>query len=592
MSDGQIKIKAQVEGLAEAANQIDNFSKRSQIALTSLNQVIQDLPFGFIGIQNNIPNLVQQFSLLTKDSKGFKNALLELGNAISGPIGLVAGASLLTTVLTTLVQKYGSLTTAFTEIFGIQKSLTDLQGQYNEELSKSIGASEAEKANLQSLAKIYLDGNSTLNQRVGAYDLLKKSYSEILPDIARETELTEEQTIAVKERIKLLLQEISLKGQQQALQNLISKNAEEAFTTLNKVSRAGFYDKLELLFKGLFQNGLQAGSAISIVGDTFSKTNGETQFYTKLLDDVNLKLSEVTKIINDATIAEKKRLQAIKDAKKLSEEKIKIEKKLADELLKEQQDRFNREDAAFKVLSEAYISTLTDRKKEEFKINQDYEDKRSTLLRANKFDFSAIEEEVRIKMKEVDDKYNQISLKDAEKAAKERLRIQEEIGKSARNQFESTFITKKGKSQQEKDAKDLENTYLSVGRTIFNNVINPLNQLFDVVLSKGEKSWQDFTASVVESLKKLLARLAAAAALAAILSAVSGGTATPGGVSFIKAFGSILGVNLGGGSVANPSFGGVQPGGMQMAGSVNMVLRGQDLVGSINRTNSQFSRVG
>jgi hypothetical protein len=29
-----------------------------------------------------------------------------------------------------------------------------------------------------------------------------------------------------------------------------------------------------------------------------------------------------------------------------------------------------------------------------------------------------------------------------------------------------------------------------------------------------------------------------------------------------------------------------------MAGSVNMVLRGQDLVGSINRTNSQFSRVG
>ena len=38
----------------------------------------------------------------------------------------------------------------FTEIFGIQKSLTDLQRQYNEELGKTIGASEAEKANLQS----------------------------------------------------------------------------------------------------------------------------------------------------------------------------------------------------------------------------------------------------------------------------------------------------------------------------------------------------------------------------------------------------------------------------------------------------------
>jgi len=140
--------------------------------------------------------------------------------------------------------------------------------------------------------------------------------------------------------------------------------------------------------------------------------------------------------------------------------------------------------------------------------------------------------------------------------------------------------------------KNVENQTLSVGRAIFNNIINPLNQVFDIILSKGEKSWENFTKSVVESLKKLLARLAAAAALAAILSAVSGGTATPGGVSFIKAFGSIFGVNLGGGTIANPGFGGVNPGGMAMAGSVNLVLRGQDLVGSINRTNSQFSRVG
>ena len=132
---------------------------------------------------------------------------------------------------------------------------------------------------------------------------------------------------------------------------------------------------------------------------------------------------------------------------------------------------------------------------------------------------------------------------------------------------------------------------MSIGKSIFNNVINPLNQLFDVILSKGEKSWEQFTASVVESLKKLYAKLAAAAAIAAVLSLATGGAAG-GGVSFIKAFGSILGVNLGGGNIANPSFGGVQPGGMQMAGSVNMVLRGQDLVGSLNRTNSQFSRIG
>jgi lambda family phage tail tape measure protein len=584
MSDGQIKIKAQVEGLAEAGNQIDNFSKRSVIALTSLNQVVQDLPFGFIGIQNNIPNLVQQFSLLSKESNGFKNALIAVGNAISGPIGLVAGVSLLTTSLTALVQKYGSLSTAFKDIFGVQKTVVDLQRQYNEELTKSIGSSEAEKANLQSLAKIYLDVNSTLNQRVGSYDLLKKSYSELLPDISRETKLTEEQSIAVKERLKLLLQEIALKGQQQALQNLIAKNSEEYFK-LNSNLKDGIdlFEGLGFIVKSFFQGNQ---NAVQTIANEFGKLNEESKFYTSELDVINLKLSEVTKVLNDVTIAEKKRLQAQKDAKKLAEDKIKIEKKLAEEALKLQQDRFNIEDNAFKVLRDAYVSTLTDREKELYKIQEDYENQRSTLLRANIDDFASIEEEKRIKIQAV------IDLQNDEKAAKERLRIQEEIGKSARNQFESTFIAKKGKSQQEEDAKALEQSYLSVGKAIYSNVINPLNQLFDIVLTKGKKSWDDFTASVVESLKKLLAKLAVAAALAAVLSAVSGGTATAGGVSFIKAFGSILGVNLGGGKIANPGFGGVQPAGMAMNGAVNLVLRGQDLVGSINRTNSQISRIG
>lgn len=586
-----LKLTQYKEGLKEIGLPPDLPDKvnRSTIALTSLNQVVQDLPFGFIGIQNNIPNLVQQFALLSQDSKGFKNALVELGGAITGPIGLVAGVSLLTTGLTVLVQKYGSLSNAFKDIFGIQKSLTDLQRQYNEELSKSIGSTEAEKANLQSLSKIYLDANSTLNQRVGAYDLLKESYKEILPDISRETELTEQQSIAVKERIKLLLQEIGLKGQQQALQNLIAKNSEEYFKLNSNISDGiDLLEGLGLVVKSVFQGNI---NAIQIIGNEFGKLNTENKFYLSELDKINIKLAEVTKVINDATIAEKERQQAIKDAKKLSEDRLKIEKKLAEEALKLQKDRFDREDNAFKVLRDAYVSTLTNREQELYKVQEDYEKQRSTLLRANINDFASIEEQKRIAIQAVIDKYNKIDQQNEEKAVKERLRIQEEIGKSARNQFESTFIQKKGLSQAEEDAKALEKSYLSIGKAIFSNIINPLNQVFDIILTKGEKSWEDFTKSVVESLKRLLAKLAAAAAIAGILSAVSGGAAG-GGVSFAKVFGALFGIKLGGGGIANPAFNGIQPSGMQMAGQVNLVLRGQDLVGSLNRTNSQFSRVG
>ena len=222
------------------------------------------------------------------------------------------------------------------------------------------------------------------------------------------------------------------------------------------------------------------------------------------------------------------------------------------------------------------------------------------------------EEEKLIAIRKVVEKYDKIALDEFEKQKNAELKIAKEQAKQIEDLFKNDTLnfqpkinidySKLGFSQQILDqlnkgftigeaVKNIENQTLSVGKSIFNNIINPLNQVFDVILSKGEKSWENFTKSVVEQLKKLYARLAAAAAIAGILSLATGGTAG-GGVSFIKAFGSILGVNLGGGNIANPSFGGVQPGGMQMAGSVNMVLRGQDLVGSLNRTNSQFSRIG
>ena len=72
--------------------------------------------------------------------------------------------------------------------------------------------------------------------------------------------------------------------------------------------------------------------------------------------------------------------------------------------------------------------------------------------------------------------------------------------------------------------------------------------------------------------------------------AAAGGSAG-GFAKIIGAVSSSLGFG-GAKSVAAPSFGGVQGGGMQMAGAVNLTLRGSDLVGSINRTNSTINKVG
>ena len=592
---------------------LPNSTKKSTIALNDLNRVVQDLPFGFIAIQNNIPALAQSFSKLAQDNGGVKAGLKELASAFSGPAGITFAIGATVSALTSLVQKYGSLTTAFNQIFQIQPSLISLQRTYNEELSKSIGQTESEKTNLESLFKVYTDVNSSLNQRKGAYDLINQIRPEILSGISRETFLTNEQTAAVKERLKLVSQEIALKGQQQALQNLIAKKSEEYFK-LNATISDGI-DLFEGL--GLIAKSALAGqsNAVAYIGNEFGNINKETKFYNTQLDLINAKLAEATGKVNDITLSEKERLKAQKEAaalalkaereaereaarrsKQSQKELLRIAKENAQLEIDIQNDKFKREDNAFKVLRDAYVSTLSDREQELYKIEEDYENKRSTLLRANIDDFASIEEEKLIRRKEVNDKYDKIALNDLDKASKERLRIQEEDGKAARKLFELSFVKQKGKSEDEEEQKRLQDNYIKTGKIIQSNLTAPLNELFDVILSKGQKSWQDFTKTILDSLKKLIVKLAIAAAIAAALSIISGGAsnAANGGVNFKQAFGAILGIKLGGkgGGIANPGFGGINPGGMAMNGSVNLVLRGQDLVGSLNRTNSQLSRIG
>ena len=69
-------------------------------------------------------------------------------------------------------------------------------------------------------------------------------------------------------------------------------------------------------------------------------------------------------------------------------------------------DRQQREEEAFKVEVEAYKARLDDRNRELYEAEQDYEERRKTLLRAGITDFRNIEEQRRIEIKKINDKYD------------------------------------------------------------------------------------------------------------------------------------------------------------------------------------------
>jgi DNA repair exonuclease SbcCD ATPase subunit len=124
----------------------------------------------------------------------------------------------------------------------------------------------------------------------------------------------------------------------------------------------------------------------------------------------------------------------------------------------------------------------------------------------------------------------------------------------------------------------------------FNDFLAPAIDTAFGALANGQSVGQALAQSFKALLVQLTATVVKALALKAILSALNLGTGgAAGGIAGV--IGGIAGA-ISGGGIANPSFGGLSSGGLQLGGSVNLSVRGTDLVGAINGANSQIRRVG
>jgi len=166
-----------IEGQADfsqAQRSIDDFSKKSRIALTNLSLVVQDLPYGFIGIQNNLPALTQSFAQLSAEAGGTQNAIKQLVSGLAGPAGLFLAFSAVTSAVTFAVQKYGSLTNAINVLFSSNSKLTQSQQDLNKESARLVANTIEEEVKIKLLQKTINDSLQPMRQRQNAYIALKK----------------------------------------------------------------------------------------------------------------------------------------------------------------------------------------------------------------------------------------------------------------------------------------------------------------------------------------------------------------------------------------------------------------------------------
>jgi len=524
---------------AAAISKVRDSASDARVTLTNVSQVIQDLPFGFIGIQNNIPGVIQAFTNLTSGSLGLVGGLKAIGAALISPAGIFVGFSLVTAAVTGLITKYGSLGAGLEALIGKTNLLAKAQKDFNKELSASVGSTATESLEIGILTKTLLDLDKPLKDRQAAYVELKKISPDVLAGITAESIATGKYTDLLLGNVTAIQSLIFLKAKEAALNTLINKNVAEQ--TALELERPALIAKLTAA-----QN---AYSAARKKGFDATKTFGT--------------------IIDQEALA----LQSAQEAYRAN---VKA---------------FNNLIPAYKEFEKTLIPTvngiaaidartkeLTDSLK-----NQDVIVTKSKLLkgakgRAGLFDYLVTE---------VDKSLIPIS------KLKGKL---DDLLKPKLSPFQLQKPTLEGLQTDQTKAKlaELQNIaqgYLRVKDLLQNTFFQPLNSAFETLFTKGTFAIKDFTKALLNSIGQIAAKLAATAIVNGLVSLFAvpfGGAFANGGL--LGGIGGLLGGI--GGRTGSANFGGVQGGGFGMSGSVNMVLRGTDLVGSINRTNSQISRVG
>lgn len=539
--------------LAKATSDIDNFSKRSRIALTQLSLVAQDLPYGFIGIQNNLPFLVKSFQDLTTDSKGVTGALKALGTELIGPAGLFFAFSAVTAVITSLIQKYGSLSGALDALTG---SITPLQ-------TKFINA--------------------------------KKSYDEFIKSIKSNNEIIGNSTATVQA-------------------NIIKVNALSEALKSNTTSQLDKKKALQEL-KGISD---EYFGSLNAKGLDLKKLTDLTDQYTQSIINQAIARGYEDEIVAITKEKAKQERILLDIVSQLPNEYAKIKKAAKDALNVGDAEAYNLAISAIPIGQQKDIDKVNQKYFEQANRVTDltkkfeYFKKLLSDITLQNLKFTPLDpEKVKKAAIEIDryyTRYKPISLLD-EKRVKNLAKLQDELqlanktlrGKPAPGIKEviSPDIFKKQKEYQDFLKQLLRDTE-STANLLSQVFLDPLTNAFKSFLDTGKLTFKEFGKVVLENLKQLAAKIAATGIIALLATLATGGfgaaagtaSGTSGFLAGLKTFGTTFGSLLGFKNVAAPTFGGVGPGGLAMSGAVSLSLRGSDLVGALNRTNTNINRIG
>lgn len=266
LSNSVVKASGAIAKLPQSAGQANQ-------AITNLNRVVQDAPFGFVGIQNNIGPLIDSFGQLKMSTGSTGGALKALIGSLAGPAGVGLAVAGVSAALTFAIQGFSS----WTRGLGAAK-------EANDKLAESLSMDLVKLTSIVGLAQ---NVSASTQDRAKAIQLLNEEYTKYLPSLDREAI-----TLAnVGEKYKIIVDAMLRQAVVKGLQETIAKQVEE---TARKVTALEIAREKERI-------GLEKGNKTKVNTLTVDQ---------KLAQIANQK----NKAVNDGTLALTRQTQAEKAA--------------------------------------------------------------------------------------------------------------------------------------------------------------------------------------------------------------------------------------------------------------------------------------
>jgi hypothetical protein len=191
-------------------------------------RVIQDAPFGIIGVGNNIQQLAQSFSALGNvGDSGITKLKLAINGIFSSGNLLILGVSALTTALTFLSQK------GFFDSEKAAKSLSERLDEYKETLDsvnqatlEGLSNSEKELQRFRELTAQAENLNVSDKNRLAAVNELQKQFPQYLGNLTKEQILTGQ----VGDSYDALTKQIIANAKAKAFSDEITQNSKDLRT--------------------------------------------------------------------------------------------------------------------------------------------------------------------------------------------------------------------------------------------------------------------------------------------------------------------------------------------------------------------------